>query len=76
MNARRRVSKQSANCGFSEEAPEHDLALLREAVENVDQRIRRRMNGFMWPSGKGAMSASPPKVVSLIAVVMTDGAFQ
>ena len=33
------MSKQSAICVASEEAPEHDLALLREAVENVDQGI-------------------------------------
>jgi PAS domain-containing protein len=39
VNARRQVSKQSAICVISEDAPEHDLALLREAVEKVDQGI-------------------------------------
>ena len=39
MDARRRVSEQSAISIASEEAPEHDLSLLREAVENVDQGI-------------------------------------
>ena len=33
------MSKQSARCVATEEEPEHDLGLIREAIENVDQGI-------------------------------------